>query len=55
MKAAIPVIGGEVPVGPVPSARPQGGRGSGMGKPMGAGANKRPARRPSRQPKSRMA
>ena len=55
MKAAIPVIGGEVPVGPIPSARPQGGRGSGMGKPMGAGANKRPARRPSRQPKSRMA
>jgi ATP-dependent RNA helicase RhlE len=55
MKAAIPVIGGEVPVGPIPSARPQGGRGPGMGKPMGAGANKRPARRPSRQPKSRMA
>ncbi|MFC3167615.1 MULTISPECIES: DEAD/DEAH box helicase [Paracoccus] len=51
MKAPIPVIGGEVPSGPVPSARPQGGR----GKPMGAGANKRPARRPSRQPKSRQA
>ncbi|GGF58103.1 DEAD/DEAH box helicase [Paracoccus acridae] len=52
MKAAIPVIGGEPPVGPVPSARPQGG---GRGKPMGAGANKRPARRPSRAPKSRQA
>ncbi|WP_295047348.1 DEAD/DEAH box helicase [uncultured Paracoccus sp.] len=52
MKSAIPVIGGEAPVGPVPSARPQGG---GRGKPMGAGANKRPARRPSRQPKSRQA
>jgi len=51
MKAPIPVIGGEVPAGPVPSARPGGGR----GKPMGAGANKRPARRPSRQPKSRQA
>ncbi|WEF25977.1 DEAD/DEAH box helicase [Paracoccus sp. S3-43] len=51
MKSPIPVIGGEAPVGPVPSARPQGGR----GKPMGAGANKRPARRPSRQPKSRQA
>ena len=55
MKAAIPVIGGEPPVGPVPSARPQGGRGPGMGKPMGAGGNKRPARRPSRAPKSRQA
>ncbi|WP_242626594.1 DEAD/DEAH box helicase [Paracoccus sediminis] len=55
MKAAIPVIGGDVPVGPIPSVRPQGGRGQGMGKPMGAGANKRPARRPSRQPKSRQA
>ena len=53
MKAPIPVMGGEVPSGPVPSARPQGG--SGRGKPMGAGANKRPARRPSRQPKSRQA
>ncbi|WP_347138678.1 DEAD/DEAH box helicase [Paracoccus sp. SSK6] len=55
MKAPIPVIGGEVPAGPIPSARPQGGRGQGMGKPMGAGGNKRPARRPSRQPKSRQA
>ncbi|MCZ0961188.1 DEAD/DEAH box helicase [Paracoccus sp. EF6] len=52
MKAPIPVIGGEVPSGPIPSARPQGG---GRGKPMGVGANKRPARRPSRQPKSRQA
>ena len=50
MKAPIPVIGGEAPAAPPPSARPQRGRG---GKPMAAPANSRPARRPSRQPKSR--
>ncbi|WP_299363916.1 DEAD/DEAH box helicase [uncultured Paracoccus sp.] len=50
MKASIPVIGGEVPTGPVPgpAGRRQGGRpGS-----AGPAAGKRPARRPSRAPKS---
>ena len=43
MKAAIPVIGGEPPAGPVPAARPQG---------RPASASKRPPRRPSRAPRS---
>ncbi|WP_112874919.1 DEAD/DEAH box helicase [Paracoccus endophyticus] len=48
MKATIPVIGGEPPVGPVPAARKVGGKPA-----MSAGpARKRPARRPSRAPKS---
>ncbi len=47
MKAAIPVIGGEVPTGPIPSARKVGG-----GKPAAGPARARPPRRPSRAPKS---
>ncbi|MFC0340729.1 DEAD/DEAH box helicase [Paracoccus niistensis] len=43
MKAAIPVIGGEPPVGPIPVARPQG---------RPASATKRPPRRPSRAPRA---
>ena len=47
MKAQIPVIGGEPPVGPAPAPR------RGGGKPAGAGAQRsRPPRRPSRAPKS---
>ncbi|MCF3972406.1 DEAD/DEAH box helicase [Paracoccus salsus] len=57
MKSSIPVIGGEVPAAPPPSARGgQRGRGKPMmaGKPA-AGGQKRPSRRPSRQPRSHQA
>ncbi|HRO15200.1 MAG TPA: DEAD/DEAH box helicase [Paracoccus sp. (in: a-proteobacteria)] len=48
MKAAIPVIGGEPPAGPVPAARRLGGKPGANAGP----ARKRPARRPSRAPRS---
>ena len=45
IKAAIPVIGGEVPVGaPAPAGRPSRG--------AAPAARKRPARRPSRAPRA---
>ena len=53
MKATIPVIGGEVPAGPVPA--PGGPRGGQRHKPGMGGGNKRPSRRPSRRPKSQQA
>ncbi|MBB1499001.1 DEAD/DEAH box helicase [Paracoccus sp. MC1862] len=49
MKAAIPVIGGEPPVG-IPAAPRPSGRPARPGRPEGQ--HKRPARRPSRAPKS---
>lgn len=52
MKSAIPVIGGEVPVGIPPSSR---GNSRGPGRPNNGGGQQRPARRPSRRPKSQKA
>lgn len=51
MKSSIRVVGGEPPVGPVPSAQPSRGR----GKPANSGGNKRPTRRPSRKPQGNRA
>ncbi|MDP0928547.1 DEAD/DEAH box helicase [Paracoccus onubensis] len=52
MKSAIPVIGGEVPVG-IPRAERNPSRN--RGRPGNNGGQQRPARRPSRQPKSQKA